>query len=54
MKRPYSPEALDFKLGLEAGVIEPSQVIAWADRIIAADAYDDDVANLSCATTASR
>jgi hypothetical protein len=54
MKRPYSPEALDFKLGLEAGVIEPSQVIAWADRIIAAHPYDDDVANLSCATTASR
>jgi hypothetical protein len=54
MTRPYSVEALDFKIGLEAGVIEPSQVIAWADRIIAAHRYDDDVANLACATTASR
>jgi hypothetical protein len=54
MTRPYSAEALDFKIGLEAGVIEPSLVIAWADRIITADGYDDDVANLACATTASR
>jgi hypothetical protein len=54
MTRPYSAEALDLKLGVEAGVIEPSLVIAWADRIIAADGYDDDVANLACATTASR
>jgi hypothetical protein len=54
MTRPYSVEALDLKLGLEAGVIEPSLVIAWADRIITTDGYDDDVANLSCAATVSR
>ena len=54
MKRAYAAEALELKLGLEVGVIEPKEVIAWADRIVEADDYDDGVANLSIATNASR
>jgi hypothetical protein len=54
MIRPYSAQALEFKLGLEAGVIEPGEVIAWADRILETHEYDDDIANVSLATSDSR
>lgn len=54
MTRPYSAQALEFKLGLEAGVVEPGEVIAWTDRIIETCEYDDDVANIALAPRASR
>lgn len=54
MKRPYSNDAIELKLGLEAGVIEAREVVAWADRVIEEHEYDDDVANLSLAAGASR
>ena len=54
MKHPYSTDALEIRLGLEAGVVEPSEVIVWADRILEIHDYNDDVANVALATNASR
>ena len=36
-------------LSLEAGLIARDEIIRWADGIIAAEAYDDDIANISMA-----
>jgi hypothetical protein len=45
--RPYSQEAHELKLGLEAGVVERDEIVDWADRILCEYDYDDDVANLA-------
>ena len=50
--RPYSQQAHQLKLGLEAGVVEREEIISWADRILMDYDYDDDVANVALAVNA--
>jgi hypothetical protein len=50
--RPYSQQAQQLKLGLEAGVVERDEIISWADRIVMDYDYDDDVANVALAVNA--
>ena len=45
----YSEIAAEFRLSLEAGVIKRDEIIRWADGLVAAGAYDDDIANISMA-----
>lgn len=48
--RPYAQKALEFKFALEAGVIDPTLIIRWADEtLVAVESYDDDLANVSIA-----
>lgn len=51
--RQYSQQAHELKLGLEAGVVDRNEIVNWADRILADYPYDDDVANLAMAGSAS-
>lgn len=53
MKNPHALAALELKLGIEAGVVECEEVIGWADGILNAEAYNDDMANISTARNAS-
>jgi len=49
--RPYSQIALELKLSIEAGLVEPVEIIAWADDTLMANKkYDDDLANISIAS----
>jgi hypothetical protein len=50
----YSGDALELKLGLDAGVIKPSEVNAWADRVLGVQEYEDEVASLSLAIKSLR
>lgn len=50
MKHVRSTIAYEFKLSLEAGVIDHDEIIRWADEILVADEYDDDIANICMAT----
>ena len=52
--RPYSQQAYELKLALEAGVVDNSEIIGWADNTLTQYDYDDDVANLSMARQSSR
>jgi len=53
--RPYSQKAAELRLCLRAGLIEPSEIIKWADQIIAdSNEYDDDIANISLINPNSR
>lgn len=46
--KPYTQQAEFFRLALEAQLVEPAEVIAWAVAQLAAmDEYDDDLANLA-------
>lgn len=50
-----SQKALEMRLALEAGLLEPKAVIEWADRALACSSnYDDSVANISLATDSSQ
>ena len=51
--RPYSLKAFELKMGLEAGVVEASEVISWADHTLSQYDYDDDLANISMASRVS-
>lgn len=52
--RPYSEEALELKLSLEAGLVGIADVIEWTDRVfMACEDYDDDLANVCLAKDAS-
>ena len=51
--RPYSLEAFELKMSIEAGVVDASEVISWADQTLAQCDYDDDLANISMASKAS-
>ena len=51
--RPYSQQAFELKMGIEAGVVTSSEVISWADETLSKHDYDDDLANISMASEAS-
>ncbi len=51
--RPHSQQAYELKLALEAGVVESSEIINWADQTLSQCDYDDDLANVSMAGGAS-
>ena len=42
--------AHEFRLSLEAGVIDRGEIIQWAEGIIATEAYDDRIAEICMAT----
>lgn len=49
----YRQEAEELRLALIAGLVSMSEILHWADTTLAAQAqYDDDLANLSLATSA--
>lgn len=50
MKNFRSTTAYEFLLSLEAGVIDHSEIIRWADENIVSDKYDDNIANICMAT----
>lgn len=45
--------ARQWKLGLEAGVVESREVIRWADSLLENEPYNDGIANVSLAEHAS-
>lgn len=46
--RPYSHQAAVYRLLLIAGIVDPAEVISWADAQLAAmEGYDDDLVNLA-------
>ncbi len=47
MKTPHSTAASDFKLLLEAGVIDRGEIVRWADEILLTEDYDDNIAEIS-------
>ena len=47
MKTPHSTAASDFKLFLEAGVIDRGEIVRWADEILLTEDYDDNIAEIS-------
>jgi len=47
MKTPHSTDASDFKLFLEAGVIDRGEIVRWADEILLTEDYDDNIAEIS-------
>jgi len=47
MKTPRSAIASEFKLALEAGVIDRQEVIRWADGLLMTEEYDDRLAEIS-------
>lgn len=40
-------KAMELALGIESGIYEPQEAVAWADEYLWVNAYDDDVANVS-------
>ena len=53
MKTPRSISAGDFQISLEAGVIDREEIVQWADGLLAEGAYDDDIAEISLASSKS-
>ena len=52
--RPYSNEALELKLALEAGLIGRIDIIGWAEvQLMAREEYDDDLAEVAMASRAT-
>ncbi len=50
----YREEALEFKLLLEAGLVDAPEVIEWADKtLLNCGDYDDDLANICLAENAT-
>lgn len=49
----YSATAGEFRISLEAGVIDRDEIIRWADGIIASEPYDHDIANICMAGNAT-
>lgn len=47
---PYADEAIEMRLGFQAGVIDSAEIIAWADSRILEYDYDDDLASVSLAS----
>ena len=45
--RPYAQAALERKLGLQAGVDEMDEIVAWADRTLLQHEYDEELAAVS-------
>lgn len=49
--RPYSNQAAVYRLCLLAGIVDPAEIVAWADsQLESLDGYDDDLANLCLVT----
>jgi hypothetical protein len=44
--RPFSKQALEMKLSLEAGLADVQEIVEWADSVLAETEYDDDLANV--------
>lgn len=47
MKTPRSAIASEFKLALEAGVIDRQEIVRWADDLLITEEYDDRIAEIS-------
>lgn len=47
MKTPRSTIASEFKLALEAGVIDRQEIVRWADNLLITGEYDDRLAEIS-------
>jgi len=47
MKTPRSTIASEFKLALEAGVIDREEIVRWADDLLMSQEYDDRLAEIS-------
>jgi hypothetical protein len=47
MKTPRSAIASEFKLALEAGVIDRAEIVRWADDLLMSQEYDDRLAEIS-------
>ena len=47
MKSAHSTTAHDFRLSLEAGVIDRAEIVHWADNLVLTEAYDDNIAEIS-------
>ena len=47
MKTPRSALASEFKLALEAGVIDRQEIVQWADDLLMTEEYDDRLAEIS-------
>jgi hypothetical protein len=47
MKSAHSTTAHDFRLSLEAGVIDRAEIVRWADKLVLTEAYDDNIAEIS-------
>ncbi len=47
MKTPRSAIASEFKLALEAGVIDRQEIVRWADDLLMSEEYDDRLAEIS-------
>ena len=47
MKTPRSATASEFKLALEAGVIDRQEIVRWADDLLISGEYDDRLAEIS-------
>lgn len=47
MKAPRSTIASEFKLALEAGVIDRQEIVRWADNLLISEEYDDRLAEIS-------
>lgn len=51
MKNPHSAIASEFKLALEAGVIDRQEIVRWADELLITEEYDDRIAEISLSTS---
>jgi hypothetical protein len=47
MKTPRSAISNEFKLALEAGVIDRKEIVRWADDLLMSEEYDDRIAEIS-------